>query len=41
GSYPELAGPLRDGEIDLLLGALRLDDPSDDLAQEVAFTDRP
>ncbi len=31
GSYPELACPLRDGEIDLLLGALRLDDPSDDL----------
>lgn len=41
GSYAELAGPLRDGEIDLLLGALRPDDNSEDLAQEVSFTDRP
>jgi DNA-binding transcriptional LysR family regulator len=41
GSYAELAGPLRDGEIDLLLGALRLDESSDDLAQEKSFTDHP
>ena len=32
---------MRDGEIDLLLGALRPDDNSEDLAQEVSFTDRP
>lgn len=41
GSYAELAGPLRDGEIDLLLGALRLDESADDLAQEASFIDRP
>lgn len=40
GSYGELAGPLRDGEIDLLLGALR-EDPAVDLAQEVVFRDSP
>lgn len=40
GSYGELAGPLRDGEIDLLLGALR-DDPPVDLCQEAIFTDNP
>lgn len=41
GSYAELAGPLRDGEIDLLLGALRLDESADDLVQQLLFTDRP
>lgn len=40
GSYGELAGPLRDGEIDLLLGALR-DDPPPDLCQEAIFLDNP
>lgn len=40
GSYGELAGPLRDGEIDLLLGALR-DDPPVDLCQEAIFLDNP
>lgn len=40
GSYSELAGPLRDGEIDVLLGALREELPPD-LAQETAFEDRP
>lgn len=40
GSYSELAGPLRDGEIDVLLGALREELPPD-LAQEPAFEDRP
>lgn len=41
GSYGELAGPLRDGEIDLVLGALR--DPGSlvDVMQEAVFTDRP
>ncbi len=40
GSYSELAGPLRDGEISLLLGALRADTPAD-LCQEAVFEDRP
>lgn len=40
GSYGELAGPLRDGEIDLMLGALR-DDPPVDLCQEAIFLDHP
>lgn len=40
GSYSELAGPLRDGEIDMLLGALREELPPD-LGQEPAFEDRP
>jgi DNA-binding transcriptional LysR family regulator len=41
GSHAELSGPLRDGEIDLLLGALRADATVDDLAQEAVFEDRP
>lgn len=41
GSHAELAGPLRDGEIDLLLGALRADATVEDLAQEAVFEDRP
>ncbi len=41
GSHAELSGPLRDGEIDLLLGALRADANVDDLAQEAMFEDRP
>ena len=41
GSHAELAGPLRDGEIDLLLGALRDSSTLDDLAQEPVFVDRP
>ena len=40
GSHTELAGPLRDGEIDLILGALRADAP-EELEQHHAFTDRP
>ena len=40
GSHAELAGPLRDGEIDLMLGALR-DDCPEELEQHHAFTDRP
>lgn len=41
GSHVELAGPLRDGDIDLMLGALRDDVQSEDLAQEGIFEDRP
>ena len=41
GSHAELAGPLRDGEIDLLLGALRAAATVDDLVQEAVFEDRP
>ncbi|MEP7222470.1 MAG: LysR family transcriptional regulator [Novosphingobium sp.] len=41
GSYAELSGPLRDGEIDMMLGALRDPASLDDLTQEAVFTDRP
>lgn len=41
GSYSELVGPLRDGEIDFLLGALRTDMLIEDLDQDAAFIDRP
>ncbi|WP_225009328.1 MULTISPECIES: LysR family transcriptional regulator [Novosphingobium] len=41
GSHADLAGPLREGEVDLLLGALRADGLHDDLAQEAVFEDRP
>lgn len=41
GSHNELAGPLRDGDIDLMLGALREDVVVDDLVQEAVFEDRP
>ncbi len=41
GSHAELAGPLRDGEIDMLLGALREEAQVGDLAQEAVFEDRP
>lgn len=40
GSHSELAGPLRDGEIDLMLGAMR-EEAAEDLDQQHAFTDRP
>jgi len=40
GSHTELVGPLRDGEIDLMIGALR-DELSADLAQQPLFIDRP
>lgn len=41
GSHAELVGPLRDGEIDMMIGALR--DPSigQDLEQRALFEDRP
>lgn len=41
GSHSELVGPLRDGEIDLMLGALRETATLEDLVQEPAFEDRP
>lgn len=41
GSHAELVGPLRDGEVDMMIGALR--DPSlgQDLIQKPLFEDRP
>jgi DNA-binding transcriptional LysR family regulator len=41
GSHAELAGPLRDGEIDLMLGALRDAPSGEDLVQQPLFRDRP
>ncbi|WP_246027341.1 LysR family transcriptional regulator [Novosphingobium umbonatum] len=41
GSHVELAGPLRDGEIDLMLGALRDGAEAEGLAQEPVFDDVP
>ncbi len=41
GSHSELAGPLRDGEVDFLLGALRDEAGLDDLCQQPVFEDRP
>ena len=41
GSYAEMIGPLRDGEIDFLLGAMRPGERVDDIVQEAAFEDRP
>ena len=41
GSYTELVGPLRDGEIDLVLGALRDGAQSAELEQEAVFVDQP
>lgn len=41
GSHAELSGPLRDGEVDLMLGALRDGVLLDDLRQEAVFEDQP
>lgn len=41
GSHDELVGPLRDGEIDILLGALRPAIAVEDLAHEAGFVDFP
>lgn len=41
GSHAELAGPLRDGDIDLMVGALRPASIGQDLAQTPLFEDRP
>ena len=41
GSHAELVDPLRDGELDLLIGALRNPAPGRDLVQEPLFVDKP
>lgn len=41
GSYAELVGPLRDGDIDMVLGALREEALAPDLTQAAVFEDRP
>lgn len=41
GSHNELAAPLRAGEIDLMVGALREGTEGADLAEEAVFSDRP
>jgi LysR family transcriptional regulator, regulator for genes of the gallate degradation pathway len=41
GSHAELIEPLRDGEIDLLIGALRDPAPGDDVVQMPLFEDQP
>lgn len=41
GSHAELAAPLRDGDIDMMLGALRSGSEIEGLAQEEVFVDRP
>lgn len=41
GSYSELVGPLRDGEVDLMLGAMRDPAAVEDLDQELLFEDHP
>lgn len=41
GSHVELVEPLRDGELDFLIGALREPPPGPDLVQEPLFEDRP
>ena len=41
GSWAELIEPLRDGDLDLLIGALRDPSPGDDLVQTPLFEDRP
>jgi DNA-binding transcriptional LysR family regulator len=41
GSHAELVGPLRDGELDMMLGALRDPAPASDLVQQRLFVDRP
>ncbi len=41
GSFQELIRPLRDGEIDLMIGALRDPSPGEDVIQHALFNDRP
>lgn len=41
GSHAELVGPLRDGEIDMMVGALRDVTIGQDLVQQPLFEDRP
>jgi DNA-binding transcriptional LysR family regulator len=41
GSFQELIEPLRDGELDLMIGALREPSPGEDIVQQALFADRP
>lgn len=41
GSHAELVGPLRDGEVDMMIGALRDASVGQDLVQKPLFEDRP
>ncbi len=41
GAYADLVGPLRDGDIDMMVGALRLPHADGDLVQQPLFVDRP
>lgn len=41
GSFQELIEPLRDGELDLIIGALRDPSPGLDVVQQPLFEDRP
>ncbi|MEQ8741632.1 LysR substrate-binding domain-containing protein [Parasphingorhabdus sp.] len=41
GSHAELIEPLRDGEVDFLIGALRDPGPGDDVQQKALFEDQP
>src|SRR3546814_5327113 len=41
GAFHELIEPLRDGALDLIIGALRDPSPGPDLAQIPLFDDRP
>ena len=41
GSHVDLIGPLRDGDLDLMVGALRDRSPGEDLVQHPLFVDRP
>ena len=41
GSFQELIEPLRDGELDLMIGALRDPSPGADVVQQPLFADRP
>lgn len=41
GSFGELIEPLRDGELDLMIGALRDPAPGSDIEQQPLFADRP
>lgn len=41
GSWTELIEPLRDGEIDLMIGALRAPPPGGDVVQAALFEDKP
>jgi LysR family transcriptional regulator, regulator for genes of the gallate degradation pathway len=41
GSLAELIEPLRDGALDLMIGALREPSPGKDIQQQPLFTDRP